>query len=237
MVYENIPCESSQLLKNRFFRLRTRWGWLYYPCRGLAWRPGQDTVPRGLPRKTRQSHQVHPFGFEFHRSTSITSHASWTNCSPQLTYVWVNWTFWYIVTAPMSVATSSGLSLTISSGYMGTPSASAFTTLTTKHRRESPSRRRCGTNGSSRVHLKLNRWIERGCLVRSTGTQHELVSVTTEHAASSIQKMKGVIFVWIYWSLIKGATTVAISDVQPTVKLGVERFLPPRRSVTCSSRF
>jgi hypothetical protein len=65
----------------------------------------------------------------------------------------------------MSVATSSGLSSTISNGCMGTLSDSDFTTLTTKRSKGSPSRPHCGTNSSSKVCLKLNRGHTEGAFV------------------------------------------------------------------------
>ena len=57
----------------------------------------------------------------------------------------------------MFVATSSGLSSTILNGYMDTPSGMSCTMLTTKHWKESPSHPRCGTKGSSKVYMKINR--------------------------------------------------------------------------------
>ena len=78
----------------------------------------------------------------------------------------------------MFVATSSGLSSTILIGYMDTPSGMGCTMLTTKHWKESPSHPRCGTKGSSKVYMKINR---EGALFKSWEK-----CVTAEHAGSSI---------------------------------------------------
>ena len=56
-------------------RLRTRRRWLR-PCRWLAWRPGQDTVPRRLPHKTRRSYQVSCI------PNFTVPLMTWTNCVP-----------------------------------------------------------------------------------------------------------------------------------------------------------
>ena len=86
---------------------------------------------------------------------------TWTNCVPcsQLTTLSQ---IIFLGTELMSVATSSGLSSTILSGYMGTLYGLDFTTWTSKRRKGSPSRQRCGTKDSCKVCMKLNRGL---CLV------------------------------------------------------------------------